>query len=129
VMLAAGVPLTIALALAYGAAGGAAAWLCVHVLGMLLGSGLTHRYLLKGGWSRWIALDVGVPAAVSAAAGWLALQTAPAGSGPLWRLAVGLAWALCAFAVTVAASPALRASLLQYARDFAQWTALPKRHD
>jgi len=129
VMLAVAVPLTIALATAYGAAGGAAAWLALHVLGTLLGSWLTHRHLLRGTWGRWLAIDVGVPAALSAAAGFAAWRLEPAAGGELGRLAWGAAWALAAFAAIVAASPGLRASALQYARDFAQRPPVPRQHD
>jgi len=119
VMLVGAVPLTVSLASAYGAVGGAAAWLTLHALAMLLGSAMTHRVLHPGPWAPWVAFEVGVPATVAAAAGGLAWSSAPADAAPTWRLAAGLAWGLVAFAVTVAVSPALRASLLQYARAFA----------
>jgi O-antigen/teichoic acid export membrane protein len=115
-MLATAVPLTLGLATAYGARGGAAAWLAVNVLGTALGGWLTHRAMLRGLWARWFAFDVGVPLAVSVVAGALAWQAGPATGGAAWRLAGGIAWALGAFALSLALSPALRASLLQYVR-------------
>jgi len=119
-MLALAVPLTVGLAWTYGAPGGAAAWLALHVLATLLGSWLTHRHLLKGLWAGWIVVDVGVPLAVALITGLIAWRVVPQAAAAPWRLAAGLGWALAACALSIALSPALRASLLQYARDFAR---------
>jgi len=116
-------PLTIVLASAYGALGGAMAWLTLHILALIYGTWLTHRHLLKGLGSTWLALDVGVPFSVSALVGLLA-RYAPVGGdqGVYAQLGLGLTWVLLAVALTVAASPALRAAVLHNAREWADRT-------
>ncbi|MDP1871608.1 MAG: oligosaccharide flippase family protein [Gallionella sp.] len=61
ILMIAFVPLIIYFAQAYGAIGGALAWLVLHVLYMLLGTWLTHRYLLKGVGIIWLLQDIGMP--------------------------------------------------------------------
>lgn len=120
-LLVAVVPLTIWLAAAYGAYGGALAWLALHVLYTVLGAWMTHRHLLKGLGGRWLALDVGIPLGLSALVGLLARYLSAAGDfGVYVRLGCGAAWVLFAFALTVAVSPALRAAALQYVREAAR---------
>lgn len=64
-------PLIIFLAQTYGALGGAMAWLTAEVVYVMLGSWLTHRYLLKGLAGRWLFQDVGIPLALSILAGFV----------------------------------------------------------
>jgi O-antigen/teichoic acid export membrane protein len=120
VLLAVSTPSTVFLVLHYGALGGALAWLSLHTLYMVLGTWMTHRHLLKGLGAKWIAFDVGVPFAVSALVGLLArtLSASSDFSVPE-RLACGAAWTLVAFALAVAASPALRIAALQRFRGMA----------
>ena len=59
------VPLLIYLAQAYGAMGGAMAWLMAEVTYVIVGPWLTHRYILNGLGSKWFFQDVGMPLAVS----------------------------------------------------------------
>ena len=119
VLLVAVVPLTIALAFAYGALGGAVAWLVLHALYLILGTWLTHRRLLKGLGPKWLALDVGVPLAVSTLVGLFAFYTPVGGDlGVYARLGFGLALAVFAFALTIAVSPALRGAALRNAREW-----------
>jgi O-antigen/teichoic acid export membrane protein len=59
------VPLTIFLALSYGAVGGAVAWLILEVLYVIFGTWLTHRHLLRSLAPRWLFQDVGVPLGLS----------------------------------------------------------------
>lgn len=59
------VPLTYFLVLTHGVLGGAIAWLIFHLLYFLLGTWLTHRYLLKGIGLKWIIQDVGIPLMVT----------------------------------------------------------------
>lgn len=113
-------PLTVFLVLHYGALGGALAWLSLHSLYMVFGTWLTHRHLLKGLGAKWIALDVGVPLAVSALVGLLAHGwTASSDFSVPARLACGAVWALIAFALVVVVSPALRVAALQRFRGVA----------
>ena len=58
-------PLIIYLAKSYGTLGGAMAWVTTEVIYVMLGTWLTHRYLLKGLGAKWIFQDVGIPFAVS----------------------------------------------------------------
>ena len=73
--------------------------------------------MLKGLGAKWLAFDVGVPFGLSAVVGLLAHSLSIAGDfGVYVRLGCGAAWVLVAFALTIAASPALRAAVLQYSR-------------
>jgi hypothetical protein len=70
--------------------------------------------MLRGLAPRWIALDVGVPLAVSAVVGALARALSLAGETDVYtRLACGAAWALLAFTLAFATSPGLRAAAMQ----------------
>ena len=55
------VPLLFYLVTKYGAIGGAWAWLVLHSMNVLVGSWLTHHYLLKNLLGAWLFLDVGIP--------------------------------------------------------------------
>ena len=59
------VPLIILLVMSYGVIGGAAAWLALNGMYLLLGTWLTHRYLLKGIGLDWLLHDVCYPFIVS----------------------------------------------------------------
>jgi O-antigen/teichoic acid export membrane protein len=59
-------PLVVVLSSAYGAMGGALAWLFLHTAYVLLGAWLTHRRILKGLAVRWLVLDVFRPMLVAA---------------------------------------------------------------
>lgn len=63
------VPLIIYLAKAYGAMGGAMAWLISEAVYVMLGPWMTHRYMLKGLGPKWFFQDMGIPLALSAAMG------------------------------------------------------------
>lgn len=45
----------------YGAIGGATSWLITNVAYLLLGTGITHRHLLRGSGVKWFLCDVGKP--------------------------------------------------------------------
>lgn len=55
------VPLIVILSQSFGAMGGAFAWLIFHMLYMLLGTWITHRYILKDVGMTWLIQDVGTP--------------------------------------------------------------------
>ncbi len=55
------VPLLIFFVRNYGVIGGAWAWLTLQTIYFLLGSWLTHRYLLKGLYTKWLTIDIGIP--------------------------------------------------------------------
>jgi O-antigen/teichoic acid export membrane protein len=118
-LLVAVVPLTITLASAYGALGGALAWLSLHALYVLLGAWMTHRHLLKGLGAKWLTLDVGVPLAVSMLVGLLASILPVGGTlGVYSRIGCGIAWAVFASVLTIVGSPALRTAVLQHIREW-----------
>lgn len=88
------VPLIIYLAQAYGALGGAMAWLISEVVYVMLGPWLTHRYILKGLAPKWFFQDVGMPLALSiliGVVGHYAIQAGGYSSYEKMLLAVGLA--------------------------------------
>ncbi len=59
-------PLVVLLTSAYGAMGGALAWLILHIAHVLLGAWLTHRRILRGLAARWLMFDVLRPMVVAA---------------------------------------------------------------
>jgi len=65
------VPLLIFLVTKYGAIGGAWAWLVLHSMYVLVGSWLTHHYLLKKLLASWLLLDVGIPLVIACLLGLL----------------------------------------------------------
>ena len=70
ILLATMAPLTVALALKFGALGGAMAWASLNFVYLLVGTWLTHRHLLRDlGWS-WLLFDVAAPAALATATIW-----------------------------------------------------------
>jgi O-antigen/teichoic acid export membrane protein len=114
ILLAVATPLTVVLVLAYGALGGALAWLALHSLYLVLGTWMTHRHVLKGLGLKVIAFDIGVPLAAATSVGLLARSLSATGDlGVSARLACGAGWALAAFALALAASPELRNAALR----------------
>jgi O-antigen/teichoic acid export membrane protein len=113
VLLAVATPATVVLVLRFGALGGAVAWLALHAMYLALGTWLTHREVLKGLGPKWVALDVGVPLAVSLLVGLVARALGAAGDLSVYaRVACGAGWALAAFVLAFAASPGLRTAAL-----------------
>ena len=61
------VPLTVLLALRFGAVGGAMAWVMLNFLYVVVGTWLTHRTLLRGLGMTWLMIDIAAPAALATA--------------------------------------------------------------
>jgi O-antigen/teichoic acid export membrane protein len=102
------VPMTIFLALRYGAVGGAAAWALLNALYLFVGTWLTHRSFLKGIGSNWILEDVAIPLGLSlliVGAGGLA--AAGRGNPHYMNLLFGSGLAFLAFLATMLVSPHL----------------------
>jgi O-antigen/teichoic acid export membrane protein len=59
------VPLIIFLTGAYGILGGALAWLLQQIGYLLLGTWLTHRYMLRNLGVKWLSQDIGIPAGIT----------------------------------------------------------------
>lgn len=108
------VPGVFALAVWYGAIGGAMAWLVVHVAYMALGTWLTHRQLLPGVGIPWLLREVGIPLVISASVGLVGHHLLRALPGmPVVRASCGFALALLAAGLSFAASPQLRGAVLE----------------
>lgn len=107
-------PVTIYLALEFGALGGALAWLLLHSLYVLLGTWLTHRRFLVGYGAKWLFSDVGVPLALSVAMGLLLMFTFQQHSAGLGeRLALSVAAGLLVAGAFVLTTPRLMLMLRQ----------------
>ncbi len=65
-------PLIFYLAKSYGALGGAMAWFISEAVYVMIGPWLTHRYMLKGLWIKWLFQDVGIPLVVTVLIGVIA---------------------------------------------------------
>ena len=103
------VPVIVMLTTIYGAFGGALAWLILHAAYMLLGTWLTHRFVIrKPTGYEWLAKDVGPPLLCSIGAGLLgSLVLASTTAGSPIRLGV----ALCTVVASVFASIAMSSNL------------------
>ncbi len=117
------VPMVVLLAHTYGALGGAMAWLLSEMLYVMLGPGLTHRYILKGLTFRWLLFDIGVPLGVSVVVGLTAHYTLMGGNVSVHaRLLCGFALAILSAAGLLWLSPRLRS----LAWSHMGWTTAPK---
>jgi O-antigen/teichoic acid export membrane protein len=100
------VPLIVVLALRFGAAGGAAAWVALHALYFTFGTWVVHRRILKGIAAKWMLRDAGVPLAVSVACGAAgAILIARLGQSLPAHLAIGACVGLAAFVAAASLSP------------------------
>ncbi len=102
------VPMTIVLAMTYGAVGGAGSWALLNLIYLFVGTWLTHRTLLKGIGVQWLLGDVMLPLLIAAAAGGLGALI-HVYQFPLYvDLLIGTALACISFIFTVLISPKLR---------------------
>jgi O-antigen/teichoic acid export membrane protein len=103
------IPLVIFFAWTYQALGGAMAWLTINILYLLLGTWLTHRYLLKGIEKKWLSQDVGIPLMLSIVAGLVGHYGIQEMASPVyWKLIFGCGLALIVFLLSVLLSSQLR---------------------
>ena len=103
------IPLVVFFAWTYQALGGAMAWLTINILYLLLGTWLTHRYLLKGIEEKWLSQDVGIPLMLSIVAGLVGHYGIQEMASPVyWKLIFGGGLALSVFLLSVLLSSQLR---------------------
>lgn len=103
------IPTTIYLASKYGAVGGAGAWAVLNGIYLLVGTMLTHRYLLKGVGVKWLLQDVGIPlGATVLIIGGLGHKLREMDFSYSVELFVGGGLVLCTFLIVIAMSPNLR---------------------
>ncbi len=113
IMMVVMIPLTSFLATAYGAVGGAMAWLILHVMYLLLGTWLTHRHLLVGIGIKWMLHDVGISLALTFLIGIAAKYAIKDSNHSVYvKLACGGALALLTMLISLALSPSLRSTIL-----------------
>lgn len=105
------VPLIAYLAPAYGATGGALAWVALNLLYVPLGTWMTHRTLLPGLGSRWLFVDVGIPALLSAAVAAVGAVLLHMSDSLFARLAIGVTCAAVSATLSFVLSPTLREAL------------------
>jgi O-antigen/teichoic acid export membrane protein len=111
------VPITAGLALRYGALGGAAAWLLLHVLYVILATWLMQKYVGISTGLTWFFNEVGVPLAICGAVGVTAgkLLELISVTSLVKLLLAGVA-AAASVALTFAASPSMRSGIVTAAR-------------
>jgi O-antigen/teichoic acid export membrane protein len=105
------VPLLLLLTRRFGPVGAAMAWFALHACYLVVGTVLTHRFLLRGLARRWLTTDVAIPL-LAALAVLGAGARATAGLGVYPRLAAAAALGLASIAATLALSPRLRRALV-----------------
>jgi len=103
------IPLVVFFAWTYQALGGAMAWITINILYLLLGTWLTHRYLLKRIGKKWLSQDVGIPLMLSIVAGLVGRYGIQEMASPVyWKLIFGCGLALSVFLLSVLLSSQLR---------------------
>jgi len=105
------VPVLLVLTARFGPVGAAMAWFALHTTYLVVGTAVTHRYLLRGLATRWLTTDVAIPLACAVAvvgAGARATDGAPVTARVVAAAALGLA----AVATSLAVSPRLRRALM-----------------
>ena len=103
------IPTTIVLASKYGAVGGAGAWAILNGVYLLVGTMLTHRYLLKGVGVKWLLQDVGIPfGATVLVIGGLGHKIREMNFSYPVEIFIGGILVLCTILMVVAISPTLR---------------------
>jgi len=73
-LLAITIPVTISLALHYGALGGALAWVLLHLLYVALGTWLMHRFIGRWAGFPWLAREIGIPFIICGSIGLFAMH-------------------------------------------------------
>lgn len=107
------IPITLCLAIWYGALGGAIAWLILHTLYLLLNTWLMHRYIGNATGVPWLLNEVGTPFAICFVMALLARSVVHSiGGGSFLRIACVCSFALGSIAIIFAASPRMRASVI-----------------
>lgn len=115
ILVAVMIPTTIFLASKYGAVGGAGAWAVLNAIYLLVGTMLTHRYLLKGIGIKWLLQDVGMPLGVTLLIiGGLGHKLRELGFSYPVEIFIGGGLALLTFLIIVALTPSLRSSAQGY---------------
>lgn len=112
ILISAMIPTTTLLALNYGAVGGAAAWVILNAIYLIVGTLITHRFLLKKIGFKWLIADVGMPLSLSILiVALLGIEVRKLGGSLLIELLSGTGLVLLAFAVIIKLSPRLKHAL------------------
>jgi O-antigen/teichoic acid export membrane protein len=111
------IPVTVYFALVYGAFGGALAWLVLHLLYVILWTGLMQRYIGNPMGITWLLHEIGVPFIVCGVIGYFVrIGIQSVGLSTDIRLVLALLSALLSVAATFAVSPEMRSSVLSMVR-------------
>ncbi len=108
------IPLIIFMTMTRGAIGAAMAWLVLHVTYLIIGTSVTHTYLLRGMGLRWILLDVGIPLVVTllvGSGGYLVLKEMDVSI--FTRLGYGVGLSIVAGLLAIVLCPILRFAILK----------------
>jgi hypothetical protein len=109
-------PSIILMASLYGAVGAALIWVIFNSGLVLVGIQLMHRRLLRGEQWKWYREDVGLPLAVSLAAGLLCLLFVPLEGPRVQRLVVLTGITAFVTGWTVLVTPVTRLAAIEYFR-------------
>jgi O-antigen/teichoic acid export membrane protein len=111
------IPITVHFALVYGAFGGALAWLVLHLLYVILWTGLMQRYSGNPMSVTWLLHEIGVPFIVCGVTGYLVrIGIQSVGLSTDIKLVLALLASLLSVAATFAVSPEMRSSVLSMVR-------------
>lgn len=115
ILVVAMIPTTILLASKYGAVGGAAAWMVLNSIYLVVGTVLTHQLLLKGVGIKWLTLDVGIPFGCTLLIiGGIGYKIHDWGFSYLSKFLISCGLVLFTFLVIIALSPRLMTKIKTY---------------
>lgn len=108
------IPLMVVGVIYYGAIGGAAAWVVLHIGHILFTMNFMHRRLLKGELLKWYFRDVGLPLIAALTVGGLGRLVAFAFPSPLETVGLLVATFALAIAAASLAAPEVRRQVFSY---------------
>lgn len=109
VLLATMLPLLYLLTARFGAFGGGVAWAALNTIYVLVGTLVTHKYLLRGVGLKWLSIDVALPLVVTSVISGCGCYFVQAQTDSIFlRLAFGVMLGMLSFFAIVALSPELK---------------------
>ena len=104
-------PIMLVLTQKYGTIGAAYAWLLLQCCYIMVGSLVTHRWLMRSALGSWLWSDIGVPLAIAITFGFLGRMDARNSEGTWRHLLAGGGLTVAAALLSILTSPRLRETL------------------
>lgn len=104
-------PVMVVLTQKYGAIGAGYAWLLLHCFYIVVGSLVTHRWLMPSAMLSWLLNDIGVPLVIAVTVGLVGLMDMRSSDGAWRHLLAGGGLTVAAALLSIMTSPRLREAL------------------